>query len=92
MTKKEAIEQLAIDDIEYLKKIIKRKKELMEKDEWTDADRLEFMLCNIQPYSIYWQMGMIEALEKAIKALEKESKREIPRCGWRAEAWEKVGE
>ena len=64
-----AIEQLAMDDRAYIKKIVEKKKELMEKDEWTDADRLELMLCDIQPYSMYWQMGMIGALEKAIKLL-----------------------
>lgn len=48
---------------------LKRQNELLEKSKWSDADRLEYMLLNIEPYSWYWRAGMKRSLEKAIKLL-----------------------
>ena len=49
---------------------LKRQKELLEKSKWSDADKLEYMLLNIEPYSWYWRAGMKRSLEKAIKLLK----------------------
>lgn len=48
---------------------LKKQMELLRKPEWSDADKLEYMLLNIEPYSRYWRMGMKKALKKAIKLL-----------------------
>lgn len=48
---------------------LKRQTELLEKSKWSDADRLEYMLLSIEPYSWYWRAGMKRSLEKAIKLL-----------------------
>ena len=57
---------------EYRKKCLEKQYELGWKDEWTDADKLIYMLCDIQPHSFYWRHGMVKALKRAIKLLEKE--------------------
>ena len=49
---------------------LKRQTELLEKSKWSDADRLEYMLLSIEPYSWYWRAGMKKALKKAIKLLK----------------------
>lgn len=48
---------------------LKRQVELLNKSKWSDADKLEYMLLNIEPYSWYWRVGMKKALKKAIKLL-----------------------
>ena len=48
---------------------VKKQEELLDKPKWSDADKLEYMLLNIEPYSWYWRMGMKKALKKAIKLL-----------------------
>lgn len=48
---------------------LKKQEELLDKPKWSDADKLEFMLLNIEPYSWYWRIGMKKTLKKAIKLL-----------------------
>lgn len=55
----------------------KRKEELIWKDKWTDADKLEIMLLDTDPRSRYGRQGMMKALKRAIKLLRKEDG-EIP--------------
>lgn len=49
---------------------LKRQKELLNKSKWSDADKLEYMLLSIEPYSWYWRIGMKKTLKKAIKLLK----------------------
>lgn len=48
---------------------LKKQEELLHKPKWSDADKLEYILLNIEPYSWYWRIGMKKALKKAIKLL-----------------------
>ena len=57
---------------EYRRKAVKRQIEILNKDHLEYSDKLEYMMLDIQPYSPYWNMGMIKALKKAIKLLREE--------------------
>lgn len=46
---------MPMNEKEYHLKCVKRQSELAMKDKLTDAEKLEYMLCDIQPYSKYWR-------------------------------------
>ena len=52
-----------------------RQREILRKEQLTDADKLEIMLLDINPYSRYGRMGMKKALRKAIRLLKKEEQK-----------------
>lgn len=67
---------------EYRKKMVRRKtyllKEMMEIQKTRcltqieeDIYNLEFILCDITPYSRYWRYGYISTLKRAISLLKK---------------------
>lgn len=60
----------------YMKKMRKRESELIWKDEpLTDAEKLEMILCSIQPYSKWWRWGYVKSLKRAIKLLKEDDKK-----------------
>ena len=50
---------------------LQKQTELLKKPTWSDADKLEYILLSIEPYSWYWRVGMKRALKRAIKLLNK---------------------
>ena len=53
-------------------KRLNRKMEILTNESWSDVDKLEYMLLDIEPYSWYWRVGMKKALKRAIECLKKE--------------------
>ena len=61
-----------MDIKKYKRKCSEELHKIAWKDSWTDADRLKWILYNIDPYSKWWRWGMVRALKRAIKLLEAE--------------------
>ena len=60
------------DAHEYRLKCLARQHELLQKSSMTDADKLEYLMLDIKPYSLNWRNGMVSALKHAIRLLRKE--------------------
>lgn len=56
----------------YRQKQLAKQREISYKDVWTDIDKLEYLVNDIQMYSFYWRHGFVSALRHAIKLLKKE--------------------
>lgn len=57
----------------YMKKMRERESEIIWKDgPLTDAEKLELIICSIQPYSKWWRWGYIKALRRAIKLIKED--------------------
>ena len=60
----------------YMKQMQKREHEIIWKDEpLSDAEKLELIICSIQPYSKWWRWGYVKALKRAIKLLKEDDKK-----------------
>lgn len=64
-----------MDERKYRLMCCQKQTELAMKDDWTDSDKLSYMLYGIQPYSRYWRWGMVKALKHAIKLLKEEERK-----------------
>ena len=57
----------------YMNKMRERESKIIWKDEpLTDAEKLELIICSIQPYSKWWRWGYIRALRRAIELIKKD--------------------
>ncbi len=57
----------------YINKTKEREYEIICKDEpLTDAEKLELIICSIQPYSKWWRWGYIKALRRVIKLIKED--------------------
>ncbi len=60
------------DPHKYRMKCLERQGELLKQSTMTDADKLEYLMLDIQPYSLNWRNGVVSALKHAIKLLNRE--------------------
>lgn len=63
-----------MDTQKYLLKCIEAQTELAKKGIKSDSEKLAYVKYSIRPYSVFWRMGVVKALDHAIKLLQKEEK------------------
>lgn len=61
-----------MDEKQYRLRNLKKCEELCIKGIHSDVDKLKYVMYSITPYSTYWRMGVVRALQHAIRLLEDE--------------------